>query len=114
MLQGTHMDLSLDMNVEQQTRVSPTLIAVNHILALSSQELQTLIKQEAEENPAFEITEHQTCSICAEQLRHGVSLRCARNTSTKDSAPDVSDDFNFSGLGYKEEGFSSGSNGSVE
>jgi RNA polymerase sigma-54 factor len=114
MLQGTHMDLSLDMNVEQQVRVSPTLIAVNHILALSSQELQTLIKQEAEENPAFEITEHQTCSICGEQLRHGVCLNCVRNTSTKDSAPDVSDDFNFSGLGYREEGFSSSSNGSME
>src|SRR5689334_3912323 len=32
------MDLSLDMSAEQTQRVSPTLIAVNQILALSSQE----------------------------------------------------------------------------
>ena len=75
------MDISIDMNVEQQMRVSPTLIAVNHILALSSQELQELIKQEAEENPAFEIVEHQTCSICGEQLINGICVNCSRSAS---------------------------------
>jgi RNA polymerase sigma-54 factor len=83
------MDLSLDMTQEQTVRVSPTLIAVNQILALSSQELQVAIKQEAEENPAFEIVEHQTCSICGEVLRHGICLNCARpgNTPIQESAP---------------------------
>src|SRR5437764_819960 len=66
------MDLSIDMTQEQTLRVSPTLIAVNQILALSSQELQTAIKLEAEENPAFEITEHQTCNLCGEVLKPGI------------------------------------------
>jgi RNA polymerase sigma-54 factor len=74
------MDLSLDMIVEQQQRVSPTLIAVNQILALSSQELQTAIKQEAEENPAFEVTERHTCSICGEVLKNGVCVHCLRSS----------------------------------
>src|SRR5207249_3567498 len=61
---GTNqMDISLEMNAEQSLRVSPTLIAVNQILALSSLELQAAIKQEAEENPALEIQERQTCNI---------------------------------------------------
>src|SRR5436305_14960020 len=72
------MDLSLDMIVEQQQRVSPTLIAVNQILALSSQELQVAIKQEAEENPAFEVTERQTCNMCGEVLKNGVCTNCLR------------------------------------
>jgi RNA polymerase sigma-54 factor len=107
------MDLSVEMNVEQAPRVSPTLIAVNTILALSSQELQTLIKQEAEENPAFEIVEHETCAICGEALHNGVCLNCLRAGDSQPNNNDVSDDFNYSSLGYHEEGFMSrGSGGS--
>lgn len=98
------MDLSLDMNAEQSVRVSPTLIAVNHILALSSQELQTLIKQEAEENPAFEIIEHQICPICGESLRHGVCPACTRNEHTSTSSSTAPDDFSYSAFSYNEEG----------
>src|SRR5512138_3820171 len=100
------MDISIDMNVEQQMRVSPTLIAVNHILALSSQELQELIKQEAEENPAFEIVEHQTCSICGEQLKNGVCLHCSRRTAQETANNDAADEFGFGSLGYRDEPFS--------
>src|SRR6266705_1355617 len=99
------MDLSLEMNVEQTVKVSPTLIAVNTILALSSQELQNLIKQEAEENPALEITEHQTCAICGDQLRNGVCINCLRTGAMGTHTPDNSDDFNFSSLGYADEAF---------
>lgn len=98
------MDISLEMNVEQSMKVSPTLIAVNTILALSSQELQTLIKQEAEENPALEITEMQTCTICGEALRNGVCLNCLR-TGTASRTSDISDDFSYSSLGYGDEAF---------
>jgi len=98
------MDLSLDLNLEQSARVSPTLIAVNHILALSSQELQTLIKQEADENPALELTEHHTCNICGEVLKNGVCFNCLSGKSSVDTAHQSGDEFSYSSLGYKDEG----------
>lgn len=100
------MDFSLDMSVEQSVRVSPTLIAVNHVLALSSQELQALIKQEAEENPAFDLIEHQTCAICGEVLFNGVCRNCLRRAP--DPTPDrsLSDTFDLSSLGYNDDGTS--------
>jgi len=85
------MDLSLDMSAEQTQRVSPTLIAVNQILALSSQELQVAIKQEADENPAFEITERQTCQICGEVLKNGACFSCARRPASNDSKNGMDD-----------------------
>jgi RNA polymerase sigma-54 factor len=96
------MDVSLEMGMEQQVRVSPTLIAVNHVLALSSQELQALIKQEAEENPALELTENHTCNVCGEVLANGVCLVCLRRGTSDDS--NAGDEFNFSALGYPEDG----------
>ena len=98
------MDLSLDLNYDQSMRVSPTLIAVNHVLALSSQELQNLIKQEAEDNPAFEMTEHHTCSICGDVLKNGVCFNCLRGKSPDGTTSSINEDFNFNALGYKEEG----------
>ncbi len=81
------MDLSLDFTQEMGMKVSPTLIAVNQILALSSQELQTAMKQEAEENPAFEIVEHQTCPICGETLKGTHCANCARIDPTRAQQP---------------------------
>src|SRR5438045_8334046 len=92
------MDLSIDMMLEQSQRVSPTLIAVNQILALSSQELQAAIKQEAEENPAFEVTERLTCSICGEILKNGICLNCLRTQPSADTRARSSDEFNSNGL----------------
>ncbi len=92
------MDFSIDMMVEQTQRVSPTLIAVNQILALSSQELQVAIKQEADENPAFEVIEHQTCSICGEVLKHGVCMNCLRTRPSADTMARSSDEFSSTGL----------------
>jgi RNA polymerase sigma-54 factor len=87
------MDISLEMNAEQTLRVSPTLIAVNQILALSSQELQAAIKHEAEENPALEIQERQTCNICGEVLRHGICVVCSRRTYKVDSQSNGGEDY---------------------
>lgn len=92
------MDLSLDMTQEQTVRVSPTLIAVNQILALSSQELQAAIKQEAEENPAFEIIEHQTCNVCGEVLSHGICVNCARRGQNSDGRQSTTDDYSPSAM----------------
>lgn len=97
------MDISLDMGFEQSARVSPTLIAVNHVLALSSQELQNLIKQEAEDNPAFDITEHITCTICGDVLKNGVCLNCVRNNSTSPGASNQTDDFGYGASTYKDD-----------
>lgn len=60
------MDQSLQMVPEQaQTmRVSPTLIMVNQLLALSSQELQQMVRAELEANPALEGIEKATCASC--------------------------------------------------
>jgi RNA polymerase sigma-54 factor len=49
---------------EQSARVSPTLIMVNQLLALSSIELQHLVHSELEENPALESIENVTCTSC--------------------------------------------------
>jgi RNA polymerase sigma-54 factor len=97
------MDISLDLNLEQSARVSPTLIAVNHVLALSSQELQNLIKQEAEENPAFDIVEHLTCSICGEVLKNGVCINCNRTTLTSPSPNSSTDDYAYGSASFRED-----------
>ncbi|HUP27611.1 MAG TPA: RNA polymerase factor sigma-54 [Chloroflexia bacterium] len=97
------MDISLDLNYEQSMRVSPTLIAVNHVLALSSQELQNLIKQEAEDNPALELTEHHTCAICGDVLKNGICFNCLRGQSPERASPSLSEEFNLGSLGYKDQ-----------
>jgi len=60
------LDQNLQMHVlpEQSARVSPTLIMVNQLLALSSIELQHLVHSELEENPALESVENVTCTSC--------------------------------------------------
>jgi RNA polymerase sigma-54 factor len=67
------MDLT---QVTQQTAnqglirtASPQLVAANHILALSSAELQQLINKEAEENPAIEVEENPICPQCGRPLQ---------------------------------------------
>jgi RNA polymerase sigma-54 factor len=92
------MDMSLDMVPEQTLRVSPTLIAVNQILALSSQELQAAIRQEAEDNPALEIVEHQTCSICGDVLKHGVCTSCSRSILRSEAPANRADDMGYTSL----------------
>jgi RNA polymerase sigma-54 factor len=58
------VDLTLQLGQEQQLRVSPTLIVLNQLLALSSQELQQLVQQELAQNPALELVEGHPCPTC--------------------------------------------------
>ncbi len=60
------MDQSMhaQMYTEQTMRVSPTLIMVNQLLALSSMELQHMVHAEIEQNPALESVENTTCTSC--------------------------------------------------
>jgi RNA polymerase sigma-54 factor len=58
------VDQSMQTVPEQTMRVSPTLIMVNQLLALSSIELQQMVHAELEENPALESVETTTCISC--------------------------------------------------
>jgi RNA polymerase sigma-54 factor len=49
---------------EQSAKVSPTLIMVNQVLALSSLELQHMVMSELAENPALESVDSATCTQC--------------------------------------------------
>jgi RNA polymerase sigma-54 factor len=76
------MDLSMGMGMEmlpqQQMRASPALIALNHMLVLSTNELQQLVQRELEENPALDQVETAeiTCITCGRPLVGGVCLNC--------------------------------------
>src|SRR5438552_2499788 len=56
--------MQAQMYTEQTMRVSPTLIMVNQLLALSSLELQHMVHTEIEQNPALESVESTTCTSC--------------------------------------------------
>ena len=105
----------MGLSQEQQVRVSPSLIALNQILALSSQELQEEIRREIDSNPALELDERQVCPTCGSSFNGRVCQRCladnpagmaARTTERKstsdDYASDTTEDYyvpdeNFSG-----------------
>ena len=59
-----NMDLQVYMSPEQSLRVSPTLIMVNSLLAVSSLELQQMVHVELEQNPALESVEASVCTHC--------------------------------------------------
>jgi RNA polymerase sigma-54 factor len=60
----TNMDLQTYLAPEQSLRVSPTLIMVNSLLAVSSLELQQMVHNEIEQNPALESVEASVCTHC--------------------------------------------------
>jgi RNA polymerase sigma-54 factor len=61
---------------QQQLKVTPKQIAANYILQLSSLELQDVINQELEENPALDMEEVQACPLCGNPLTGRVCLNC--------------------------------------
>jgi RNA polymerase sigma-54 factor len=75
------MTMRLDMGFGQHMdmRPSPSLIQFTEILALTSLELQSLIAQEAAENPALEVAESANCPACGDPLlADGSCYRCRR------------------------------------
>jgi RNA polymerase sigma-54 factor len=85
------MDLNQNANLApQQTRIaSPQLVAANHILALSSAELQALINKEAAENPAIEVDENPICQQCGRPLQGQVCPNCVTpQQSPNSTSPD--------------------------
>ena len=58
------MEVGYDLNPEMRLWVSPSLIEANYILSLSRLELQEVIEQELDENPALEMEESHVCPVC--------------------------------------------------
>lgn len=93
------MDMELDVlqqQVPQQTmKVSPRLVAANHILQLSSLELQQAISSELEENPALELIDIPTCPTCGTQLQGSLCPQCLRRQKADNQlvdGPDANDE----------------------
>jgi RNA polymerase sigma-54 factor len=79
-----HTTMAMDLTqLNQQAPVhaaSPQLVAANHILALSSADLQTLIQREVAENPAIDMEELPVCQQCSRPIQNGVCAHCVTNT----------------------------------
>jgi len=70
------MEMTNELTQVQQLRISPRLIQANHILEMSSLELQKAIQQETYQNPALEATEKTTCPTCGNVLVDTVCHHC--------------------------------------
>src|SRR5215470_5914247 len=93
--------MSMDLNqINQQVQVrvaSPQLVAANHILALSSAELQSFIYHEMSENPALDMEETPVCPQCGRPLQGPVCQVCQQRqqldiAKTRLDSPDYGDD----------------------
>lgn len=83
------MDLNQTYTPVQVQRASPQLVAANHILALSSAELQSLITKEVAENPALEVEENSVCPTCSRPLQGTMCPNCMSSLSpTSQQIPD--------------------------
>lgn len=97
----TNLDLSAYMSPEQSLRVSPTLIMVNSLLAVSSLELQQLVHTELEQNPALESTEASVCMYCGAGTTGRFCTVCHQSVQLTEApgseraASKADDDFDF-------------------
>ncbi|TME27639.1 MAG: RNA polymerase factor sigma-54 [Chloroflexi bacterium] len=73
---GKVAEVDLKLLPQQQLKVTPKQIAANYILQLSSLELQDVINQELQENPALDLDEVQVCPLCGQPLTGRVCLNC--------------------------------------
>ena len=70
------MDASMDLNPEMRQWISPNLIEANYILSLSRQELEHVISQEVDVNPALEIEGDAVCPVCGGVLEGSFCAVC--------------------------------------
>lgn len=70
------MEVGYDLSPEMRTWISPSLIEANYILSLSRMELQEVIKQELDANPALEMDEKQICPVCGGVLEGSFCANC--------------------------------------
>ncbi|HUZ01330.1 MAG TPA: RNA polymerase factor sigma-54 [Thermomicrobiaceae bacterium] len=72
-------DVSMDLSPEMRMWISPSLIEANYILSLSRMELQEVIKQELDDNPALEMEDKETCPVCGGVLEGSFCPNCLIN-----------------------------------
>lgn len=72
------MGMGMGMEMHQQMRASAALVALNSMLVLSALELQQLVQQELEQNPALDQADvpEQSCDICGRPLHDGICFAC--------------------------------------
>jgi RNA polymerase sigma-54 factor len=88
--------MNQDVQQEIQTRVSPRLIAANHILEMSSQELQDAVATEISENPALEQVDLVICPTCGQPIDGDSCPRCTRkkeDTAAPEALPDPTEQY---------------------
>lgn len=83
------MDLTLIPQLGM--KVSPRLVAANHILEMSSLELQQAVAQELAENPALEKIEEPTCTVCGGALHGSICPHCLSEQKQDDPNLDLLD-----------------------
>ncbi|MBI2865429.1 MAG: RNA polymerase factor sigma-54 [Chloroflexi bacterium] len=87
------MDMDITIAPHLGMKVSPRLVAANHILELSSLELQQAIAQELDENPALEKMEDVTCSVCGALLQGSICPHCLSQQKKDDPDAASSDSY---------------------
>jgi RNA polymerase sigma-54 factor len=70
------IELNQQLQAVMQVKVTPKQIAANHILQMSSVQLQEAISQELDENPALEMEELPTCPICGNPVVGNYCTEC--------------------------------------
>jgi len=72
------MDMTNEMQQQMSMRISPRLIQANHVLELSSMELQEYMQHELQDNPALDMTDTAHCPQCGTLMVDAVCHVCAR------------------------------------
>lgn len=72
------MSMGMQMTPQMQMKASPALIALNNMLIMSTLDLQQMIQQELEENPALEISENEEeiCQRCGRPITSSTCMYC--------------------------------------
>lgn len=70
------MHLGLDLQQQQEQRLSPRMIQFYAMLQMPALELEQLIEQELAENPALELAEEPLCSACGAELTGPICWDC--------------------------------------
>ncbi len=87
------MEVGYELNPEMRLWVSPSLIEANYILSLSRMELQGVIEQELDENPALEMEDNQVCPICGAVMEGSYCPNCLITQKDDDRSEESFEDF---------------------
>lgn len=86
------LELRQDSELVPTTTVSFRMIAANHILEMSSLELQQAVQDELNENPALDQLEVSTCPVCGITVQGSVCPRCPQRTPGENYASHTGDE----------------------